>query len=57
MSRMRKTHVRFCESKEDGVAPHLLATRYYHLVDVHFVLMILFLCEEIKQLFGHAFSE
>jgi len=28
MSRMRKTHVRFCESKEDGVAPHLLATRF-----------------------------
>ena len=28
MSRMQKTHVRFCESKEARVAPHLLATRF-----------------------------
>ncbi len=28
MSRMRKTHVRFCESKENRVAPYFLATRF-----------------------------
>ena len=28
MSRMRETHVRFCESKGNRVAPYFLATRF-----------------------------
>ena len=31
---MRETHVRFCESKENRVAPYFLATRYCCLSDI-----------------------